>query len=83
MFKYIVKRLLLALLILFGVSMIIYSLVRLMPVNFITDKFQPMILQGTIKQEDEDRMLDMMLNGRSYVSEENLADFFRWFKEKK
>ena len=40
MFKYIVKRLLLALLILFGVSMIIYSLVRLMPVNFITDNFR-------------------------------------------
>ena len=35
------------------------------------------------RTEDEDRMLDMMLNGRSYVSEENLADFFRWFKEKK
>ena len=35
------------------------------------------------RTEDEDRMLDMILNGRSYVSEENLADFFRWFKEKK
>ena len=38
MFKYIVKRILLAILILLGVSMIIYSLVKLMPVNFIEDK---------------------------------------------
>lgn len=59
MFKYIVKRILLALLILFGVSIIIYSLVRLMPVNYITDKFSSMILQGTIKQEEVDRMLEI------------------------
>ena len=35
MFKYIVKRLAYALLILLGVSMIIYFLIRLMPVDFI------------------------------------------------
>lgn len=59
MFKYIVKRILLALVILLGVSVIIYSLVRLMPVNYITDKFAPMVLNGNIKQEEVDRMLEI------------------------
>ena len=35
MFKYIVKRLALAILILLGVSLIIYILIRCMPVSFI------------------------------------------------
>lgn len=39
MFKYCIKRILLALLILFGVSVILYVLVRLMPVNYIADKY--------------------------------------------
>ena len=59
MFKYILKRIGLALLILFGVSIIIYSLVKLMPVNYITDKFQAQLLDGTIKQEEVDRMLEL------------------------
>lgn len=59
MFKYIVKRILLAILILLGVSMIIYSLVKLMPVNFIEDKYRAQLLDGTIKQEEVDRMLEL------------------------
>lgn len=59
MAKYVIKRVLLAVLILFGVSIIIYSLVRLMPVNYITDKFSSMLLNGTIKQEEIDRMLEI------------------------
>lgn len=39
MAKYIIKRLLLALFILFGVSIILYVLVRLMPVNIIRDRY--------------------------------------------
>lgn len=39
MVKYIIKRLLLAILILFGVSIILYVLVRLMPTNYIVSKF--------------------------------------------
>jgi peptide/nickel transport system permease protein len=39
MTKYIIKRLLLALLILFGVSLILYFLVRLMPVSYIENMF--------------------------------------------
>lgn len=77
MFKYIVKRLLLALLILFGVSLIIYSLVRLMPVNFITDKFQAQLLDGTIKQEEVDRMLEIYgLADQSFAG--ILKGYFMW-----
>lgn len=52
MIKYIVKRLLLALLILFGVSLIIYTLVRCMPSDFVDQQFASQIEQGSIKQED-------------------------------
>ena len=39
MAKYIIKRILLAILILFGVSLILYILVRCMPMNYIESKF--------------------------------------------
>ncbi|MGN0804450.1 MAG: ABC transporter permease [Candidatus Coproplasma sp.] len=39
-FKYIIKRLLLALLILFGVSVILYVLIRCMPNNYIEDQYR-------------------------------------------
>lgn len=39
MFKYIIKRILLAILILFGVSIILYVLIRCMPSNFIKDQY--------------------------------------------
>lgn len=39
MIKYIIKRILLALLMLFGVSIILYFLVRLMPVNYIENQY--------------------------------------------
>ena len=56
MFKYIVKRLLLALLILFGVSLIIYTLVRVMPTDFVDNQFASQLTQGTINEEDLRRM---------------------------
>ena len=59
MFKYILKRLGLSIVILFGVSVIIYGLVRSMPVNYITDKFQAQLLDGTITQEEVNRMLSL------------------------
>lgn len=40
MFKYIVKRILLAILILFGVSIILYVLIRCMPNNFLVDQYK-------------------------------------------
>ena len=39
MVKYIIKRLLLAVLMLFGVSVILYVLIRLMPANYLVDQF--------------------------------------------
>ena len=39
MFKYIVKRILLSVLILFGVSLLMYALLRLMPGDFVEQKF--------------------------------------------
>ncbi len=46
MLKYCIKRLLLAVLILFGVSVIIYILVRCMPNNVIADKFYSAMSMG-------------------------------------
>ena len=54
MFKYILKRLGLALIVLLGVSVIIYFLVRLMPTDYLETKFSAQLLQGTITQEQLD-----------------------------
>lgn len=59
MTKYIIKRLLYSLLILLCVSVIIYVLVRLLPTNYVTLKFQSQVEQGTVKQEDIDAMLKL------------------------
>ena len=57
--KYIIKRLLLAVLILFGVSIIIYTLVRCMPNDFVDKQYSSQLTQGTIKQEDVDRIKEI------------------------
>ena len=54
MFKYILKRLGLAVIVLLGVSLIIYFLVRLMPTNYLETKFSAQIQQGTFTTEDLD-----------------------------
>ena len=77
MFKYIVKRLLLSILIIFGVSVIIYTLVRLMPANYITQKFAAQTSTGQIKEEDLKEML------RLYGLEDNsfsgiIKGYFNW-----
>lgn len=59
MFKYVLKRIFLSLFILFGVSVIIYFLIRLMPTDFIDEKFSSQILQGIIKQEDIDAIKEL------------------------
>lgn len=51
MAQYIIKRLLYAILILFFVSVLIYSLVRLLPNDYVDQKFQSQLEQGTITQE--------------------------------
>ena len=60
MLKYIAKRLLYAILILLGVSMIIYFLIRLMPVDFIQSKIDAMNQGGaTVPQETVQAMYEM------------------------
>ena len=54
MFKYILKRLGLAVVVLLGVSVIIYFLVRLMPTDYLETKFSAQIQQGTITHEQLD-----------------------------
>ncbi len=54
MFKYILKRLGLALIVLLGVSVIIYFLVRLMPTDYLETKFSAQIQQGTITHDQLD-----------------------------
>lgn len=52
MFKYIVKRLLISILILIGVSLIIYTMVRLMPNDYVDRKFATQLSTGAIKEAD-------------------------------
>lgn len=57
--KYIIKRLLLSLLILVGVSVIIYALARMMPTDFIDNQYQSALSQGTMTQADVDRIKEI------------------------
>lgn len=59
MIKYVVKRLLMALLILFGVSVIIYALARMMPTDFVDNQYSSALSQGTMQQEDVDRIKEL------------------------
>lgn len=59
MFKYIVKRLLLSVFILIGVSVIIYVMVRLMPNNYVDLKFATQLNTGAVKQADVDRFKEL------------------------
>ncbi|MDE5896782.1 MAG: hypothetical protein K2H43_03080, partial [Clostridia bacterium] len=57
--KYIVKRLLMAVLILFGVSIIIYSLSRMMPTDYVDNQYSSSVSNGTMTQEDVDRIKEI------------------------
>ena len=52
MLKYILKRLFISIFVLFGVSLIIYTLVRMMPNDYVDTKFSSQLAQGTITLED-------------------------------
>ena len=54
MVKYILKRIGLSVIILLGVSIIIYFLVRLMPTDYLENKFSSQLREGTITQEQLD-----------------------------
>ena len=52
MFKYIVKRLAISIIILLGVSVIIYSMVRLMPNDYVDTKYASQLQSGAITLDD-------------------------------
>lgn len=59
MLKYILKRIAISIIVLLGVSMIIYTLVRLMPNDYIDIKFSQQLQNGSIKQSDIDAFKDL------------------------
>ena len=78
MFKYIVKRLALAVVILLGVSMIIYFLIRLMPVDFIQSKIDAISRGGaTVSDETVKAMYEMYGLGDNTFSG-ILKGYFNW-----
>ena len=94
MFKYIVKRLLITIVILLGVSLIIYTLVRLLPVDYIERKYSAQLQQGQMTQEQVDEYKEMYglgdnsfkgivggyFNWLSNVAKGNLGDSFKYEK---
>ena len=78
MLKYIAKRLAYAILILLGVSMIIYFLIRLMPVDFIQDKINAINQGGaTVSEETVNAMYEMYgLGDNSFLG--ILKGYFNW-----
>jgi len=78
MFKYIVKRIAYSILILLGVSLIIYFLIRLMPVDFIQDKINAINQGGaTVSEETVNAMYEMYgLGDDSFVG--ILKGYFNW-----
>ena len=80
MFKYIVKRLAYALLILLGVSMIIYFLIRLMPVDFIQDKINAINQGGATVSEETVQTLYKMYGLGDNSFKGILGGYFSWLK---
>ncbi len=78
MFKYILKRIGYSILILLGVSLIIYFLIRLMPVDFIQDKINAMNQGGaTVSEETVEAMYTMYgLGDNSFMG--ILKGYFSW-----
>ena len=78
MFKYIVKRIAYSILILLGVSLIIYFLIRLMPVDFIQNKINAMNQGGaTVSEETVEAMYKMYgLGDNSFTG--ILGGYFSW-----
>lgn len=77
MLKYIVKRLLVSLLILVGVSVIIYTMVRLMPNDYVDVKYSQQLQSGSIKQEDIDRFKELYGIGDSSFKG-IMGGYFQW-----
>ena len=57
--KYIVKRLVLALVILLGVSVIIYGISRMMPTDYVDQQYESALSQGSMTQADVDHIKEL------------------------
>ena len=81
MFKYIAKRIAYSIFILVGVSMIIYFLIRLMPVDFIQSKINAINQGGaTVSEETVKAMYEMYgLGDDSFMG--ILSGYWNWLKE--
>ena len=78
MFKYIAKRIAYSILILLGVSLIIYFLIRLMPVDFIQDKINAINQGGaTVSEETVNAMYEMYGLGDDSLKG-ILSGYFTW-----
>ncbi len=77
MAQYIVKRLLLAVLILLCVSLVIYALVRMLPNDYVDQKFLSQLEQGTVTQEYIDNMKALYgLDDNSFWG--IIKGYFKW-----
>lgn len=77
MWKYIIKRLLLSILLLVGVSVIIYYLVRLLPNDYFDQTYASQLSQGTITQEELDALKAQAgLLDKSFIG--LLKGYFLW-----
>lgn len=77
MFKYIVKRVLISILILLGVSVIVYTLVRLMPLDFIDKQFAAHLGNGTVSDDDIIRIKEIYgLSDNSFFG--IMKGYFNW-----
>lgn len=77
MVKYIVKRLLLSIFIMLGVSMIIYFIIRLMPMDYIDQTFIPLASSGGISEAKLDELKALYgLADNSFAG--ILGGYFSW-----
>ena len=77
MLKYILKRLFISIFVLLGVSIIIYTLVRMMPNDYLDVKFSSQLQQGTITQEQVQMFKDQYgIGDNSFKG--LLSGYFKW-----
>ncbi len=76
MLKYILKRLGYAILVLLGVSLIIYFLTRLMPIDFVKDKVTAVQTSGATVDQS---MVDAMYESYGLVEDASLGEIFKGY----
>ena len=81
MLKYILKRIGYAVLVLLGVSLIIYFLTRLMPIDFVRNKLAAISTKGEVSQE----LVDTMYKSYGLTENASLGEIFmgyvNWLKD--